>query len=965
MATEAGRGRDTMTPAAATQPTDTEDWPYSGARWWKFDFHTHTPASRDYGKGTARAAERDIAPRDWLLGFMRAGIDCVAVTDHNTGAWIDRLKQALAELEQDRCAGFRRMWLFPGAEITANGGTHILAIMDPAKSAADVSKLLGRVGLDGAEGAGDTTAKKSVIEVVEAVDSAGAVAIPAHADKERGLWGLSGNTLEALLRSNKLFAVEVVDTSDKPARYHELKVRWAEVLGSDSHRPFSAPAPGAIGRRFTWVKMAEPSLEGLRLALLDGDEHSVRRSRPSGSFEPPPLPGHHLQELQISDARLMGRGAPASVTFSPWLTAIVGGRGTGKSTIVHALRLVSRRSSELQGLDEHSSARRTFERFNRVPKRRRDDGGLDDGTELRLIAVRDGVRHRVSWSQNPQASHSGAEPRPTVEEQASDGWATSAVQDVAPERFPLRIFSQGQMGELADGNQQALLQIIDEAAAVADHRSRLEQAQAAFMQTRARIRSLDRQLKRRAGLQVEREDADRKLRRFEESGHADVLKTYRLRSRQRQEVERHFEVARKAVELIEEASGGLQPEDMDARAFEDDLSEAAVTAIASLAQALKTAAGELRATADNLRARIESEQADLAGSAWRARLEDAVSAHQQLVQTLSAEGINDPREHARLVQERSRIEAELADLESRAEARSSLVAQSEKQLATLFDSRWALSEARRTFVGEALEGNEFVRIELRAFGDSESLESTERSLRGALEAEDRFQSDILDREDGEHSGIVAELLNGLPSDFDDRRREFRERIERLRERFAEACFGRGGFGGHLNNFLRRRHEKAPEFLDRLLTWFPEDTLGVEYSRSGDGSGFAPIAQASAGQRAAAMLAFLLAHGDEPLVLDQPEDDLDNHLIYDLVVRQIRQNKLRRQIIAVTHNPNIVVNGDAEMVHALDFVGGQCRVVKSGSLQDIDIRNEVCRVMEGGREAFERRYRRIAPSISDV
>ena len=107
-----------------------------------------------------------------------------------------------------------------------------------------------------------------------------------------------------------------------------------------------------------------------------------------------------------------------------------------------------------------------------------------------------------------------------------------------------------------------------------------------------------------------------------------------------------------------------------------------------------------------------------------------------------------------------------------------------------------------------------------------------------------------------------------------------------------------------------------------------------------------------------MLAFLLAHGDEPLVLDQPEDDLDNHLIYDLVVRQIRENKLRRQIIVVTHNPNIVVNGDAEMLHVMDFAAGQCRVVQEGSLQEREIRDEVCRVMEGGRDAFERRYRRL-------
>ena len=138
-------------------------------------------------------------------------------------------------------------------------------------------------------------------------------------------------------------------------------------------------------------------------------------------------------------------------------------------------------------------------------------------------------------------------------------------------------------------------------------------------------------------------------------------------------------------------------------------------------------------------------------------------------------------------------------------------------------------------------------------------------------------------------------------------------------------------------------------------WFPEDGLHVEYSRLGDGRDLQSIAQASAGQRSAAMLAFLLAHGEEPLVLDQPESDLDNHLIYDLIVRQIRKQKLKRQIIVVTHNPNLVVNGDAEMVH----------VFERGSLQQDAMREEVCRVMEGGRAAFERRYRRLGPEPTRV
>lgn len=106
----------------------------------------------------------------------------------------------------------------------------------------------------------------------------------------------------------------------------------------------------------------------------------------------------------------------------------------------------------------------------------------------------------------------------------------------------------------------------------------------------------------------------------------------------------------------------------------------------------------------------------------------------------------------------------------------------------------------------------------------------------------------------------------------------------------------------------------------------------------------------------------MAFGDEPLILDQPEDDLDNHLIYSLIVKQIRANKLRRQLIVVTHNPNVVVNGDAEMVHAFDYRGGQCRVVQRGALQERALRAEVCRVMEGGHEAFARRWARLGREV---
>ena len=99
-----------------------------GARWWRFDFHTHSPASYDYGKGPDQEALSKRSPRQWLLDFMAADIDCVAVTDHNTAGWIDKLKSEYKALEREQPHGFRELHLFPGVELTVHGGAHLLAI---------------------------------------------------------------------------------------------------------------------------------------------------------------------------------------------------------------------------------------------------------------------------------------------------------------------------------------------------------------------------------------------------------------------------------------------------------------------------------------------------------------------------------------------------------------------------------------------------------------------------------------------------------------------------------------------------------------------------------------------------------------------------------------------------------------------------------------------------------------------
>ena len=892
---------------------------------------------------------------------MRAGVDCVAVTDHNSGEWFDCLKEAVLELEHEPHPDFRPLYLFPGAEITASGGIHILAILDTDKSSADAAALLGAIGYRGERGAGDVAADQAPIGVVEAISKASGIPILAHVDGPSGAWKLPGNTLSQMLDFDGLFAIEVVDCgAEKPELYHQRKLAWAEVLGSDSHHLTGNDGTRFPGSHYTWVKMAKPSLEGLRLALLDGSGFSIRRSDDTRPFDPFGLPVDFVEEVEIGDAQYMGRGKPAKLEFNPWLNALVGGRGTGKSTVIHALRLASRRQRELAHFDTSSEPRLTFDQFNRVPGDRTDKGGLTEATEIMWTVMRDDVRHRVHWRRDGRGI--------VVEEDIGESnWRSSPIQTVTPERFPIRIFSQGQIAALAGENQQALLQVIDDAAGVVAFQKELHDARIEFYASRARLRELDGKLGRRDDLFVELQDAKRKLARFEEARHGEILTSYQRRSRQQREVSRQFEATDAAARHIEEVAEALQSDDVPDGLFDADSDEDREVAaiMEALAGGVRTAAENLRDSAQRLRGVVETQREALTKSAWQAAVDGVARDYEQLVETLRTEGVSDPSEYGRLVQERQRLDGEMKLLQSMKEERDRLAEQSWSRLRKVLEARRAVSVARDAFLTETLARNSFVRIRSQTYGDDPRV--IEGSLREALGVlDDRFHDDILTMEDeSPKKGIVAELLEGLPEEPAPRRSKMENRIDRLKRRIDAACADQGNFGGFFNNYLAREFDRRPDFLDRLLTWFPEDGLRVEYSRLGDGTDFRPITQASAGQRSAAMLAFLLAHGKEPLVLDQPEDDLDNHLIYDLVVRQIRENKLRRQIIVVTHNPNIVVNGDAEMLHALDFRGGQCIVAQSGSLQEEAMREEVCRVMEGGREAFERRHRRLGPEPTHV
>jgi len=123
----------------------------------------------------------------------------------------------------------------------------------------------------------------------------------------------------------------------------------------------------------------------------------------------------------------------------------------------------------------------------------------------------------------------------------------------------------------------------------------------------------------------------------------------------------------------------------------------------------------------------------------------------------------------------------------------------------------------------------------------------------------------------------------------------------------------------------------------------------------DGDVYKESSRLSTGQRCTTILPILLVQSERPLLIDQPEDNLDNAFVYDTIVKALRDVKGGRQVIFVTHNPNIPVLGEAERIFVFESDGQRARLRQIGTVDDCKEQIEL--ILEGGREAFLQRKAR--------
>ncbi len=343
--------------------------------------------------------------------------------------------------------------------------------------------------------------------------------------------------------------------------------------------------------------------------------------------------------------------------------------------------------------------------------------------------------------------------------------------------------------------------------------------------------------------------------------------------------------------------------------------------------------GEFRAHWERLRSTLGAARDELAGA--KAATESAVgvlSEHERGVRTdverkLAARGVDGAKikEFQVLSRQAALLGSYVANLD---QARDKLTG-AERSFKALIAERRNLVGLQRAAFDRVIDT---IRIE---FGGRISARRIDDGSRAPLE---RFLKRLNQR------GITR-WWNDLP---DGKKPSPQQLLDKLN---ARKLAGVGMSGAVQTTFLgclgrqERRELAAVRCRDRYLLELETD------------AGSRSLSALSGGQRVSVLLSLLLeTKDDRPLVIDQPEDELDNRFLFNTVLPALKRLKGRRQIIVATHNANIVVNGDADQVIELQATANRGRVERAGTIEHPVVRDAIVRTVDGGDDAF--RLRRL-------
>lgn len=889
----------------ATKPTVADEIAaaFAGARFFRADLHIHSHgASHD-------VTDTSFTPQAIVDRAASENLSIIAITDHN------EIGNVAAAVEAGQAKG---VTVIPGVELSTPQG-HILIYFPTVTS---LESFYGR--LDFADrGTNRSRCVNGMLDCLSRAEAFRGFGILAHVDGGAGLETVvAGYPLHKadIICHPALLGLEVrdaqsqvsfSDTDSEPQRatigqqrISKLKLGQrqflARVLFSDSHSLVAMGKNAQGNRRLTRMKMDSTSFDGVRIALQDADA----RTRLEDEI-PESVP--YLMGMKISGGFLDGQ----VIHFSRNLNCIIGGRGAGKSTALEAARALSPTPSSSRLVDSEA-----------WPE----------------------VLHLV-WADETGQQH-------TIRRRIGEESENFNDPVLGSTQFPMECYGQNETAQTSDRAERdpsVLLKYLDQFTGVSDLLVQDDQHREKLLANQSEIEKAQQQVSLIPEHKKLLNNTQQQLKTLETANATEIIALERKAAEEKAIRE---SIGKSIAEITADAKSSTLPDLISSiyalsKPEELKIGPAEFKAIvadmktfeAQLSSARSTVVAGAKTLCDNVKKQLE---------AWKAHEQQIAIQIEQKKKELLDKGIKlDSQFIKKLATDESRYKKALTTLslwEKKLKellvTRGELIRQRMQNRAAIAVRRTAYavkaSRALRNALGDLSVDVKFLEGALSEEAENIVTEAmgwrTSQVPRAALIVRQISVPKLLGALSKNDPAPIAKIVapdNSKPFSSSDAR-DILTTLSQGSVRFRlERCV----------------YDDLPRITvtKKIVEGGKARYVSKDFSRL------------SLGQQQSVLLALMLSSDSRyPLIIDQPEDNLDSEFIFHSLVPVLRAAKERRQIIIVTHNPNIAVLGDAEKILAFKSTSEKSVVVADGSIDDQQTRTSVCQILEGAEEAFRRR-----------
>ncbi|MGR3913791.1 MAG: AAA family ATPase [Gammaproteobacteria bacterium] len=882
---------------------------YKGARFYKcaLQVNPYTYA-RNY-RGSVEQQNEQQYNADILEQCRRNGIEVVGLADHGRVKDSESLRMLLKE---------NGIAVFPGFEISSSEKIHMVCLYPEDTGVEALTGHLAQLM--------DTNSSKidaepthpsslSCENIVSKIQEQGGFWYAAHATRDNGILRLSGrgdNYVHLWKKEELVVAIQIpcaVDELRNGDNYKQIirnqnrayrRVKPIAVINAnDVESPVDLENPAASCR----IKMTRPTFKAFRTAFLD----PVSRIRLNHE-----IPETHYSVIESVQWQGDGFFASMGLAFSANLNAVIGGRGTGKSTLIESIRYALGRSGRapedktLDNLRKNNMANSQIilKILSQKQQGQKYTISRRYGEQPIVKNAEGDISHLTPDDILPNVEILGQ--NEILEIEKNDAAKLALINSILPGSKQI----DGQIGEVKDK--------------LVKNRKKLTRASAELDRLESAI-GMKAQLKERAD-QFKKLGVEKKLK------NADLL-----------------EQENSIREKIQEQFGRVDTwlgdyEDVFDLGFFENSGISGLPNKDAIAEAREILA-KLQVSADESVERVRGGKQsavtayetvktkwDAASGKIKDQLYQAIS---QLPEQVGKSGRKLGQEYAEIVRQIARIERQ----EHEQRKQSALVAEIKRERKSLLDDYRQLAFSRFDATSNAagklnrtdLHGK--VKIRLVRCGNVESLKKFFQGIHGIGQATLEWLDKSTEAVD------LLQMVKWIKSEDTDALRK---------------CYP--GLTANIAGKLLTLNRQKEELL-RLEEIELEDIVKIELNVSSKGNAekYVQLEDLSTGQKCTAILNLLLLSNEDPLIVDQPEDHLDNAFIADRIVSDLRQLKTKRQFLFSTHNANIPVFGDAELIavlHCNQPDNGE--VLCQGSIDQNEVKEHAANILEGGEAAFSMR-----------